>query len=1436
MYSIQAGLWLALRGAGMAAARLRACRGAALLALFAIVALGLLWQAQPARAQPVVFLVPPDNQASHVGGTVNFQAVALNAIGYQWQVSTNGGIGFTDISDGAPYSGATTAVLNIAGATADMNGYQYRIIATGAAEPAAVSGSATLTVISPPAITAQPSASAIAVGGSATFSVTATNATGYQWQVSTDGGSNFYNISNSASYSGATTAALTLTGATAGMSGNRYRVVATGLASPAATSSEAMLIVNSPPAITDQPSASTIAAGADTTFSVTASNATDYQWQVDQGAGFANISNGAPYSGATTATLTITGATAGLSGYLYRVVVTGLATPAATSNNAALTVRSPPAITAQPSNSTIAVGANTAFSVTAWDATGYQWQVNKGAGFAYVSNGGVYSGATTATLTIAGATADMNGYQYRVVATGLASPDATSSAALLTVMGPPAITQDPFASTIAAGDAILFYVAATNATAYQWQVNTGAGFTNISNGGPYSGATTAVLHIVGATADMNGYLYRIVVTGAAEPAATSSAALLTVIPPPAITAQPSNSTIGAGANTSFSATASDVTGYQWQVDTGSGFTDISDSAPYSGATSATLTITGATAGMNGYQYRVVASGAVEPAATSATATLTVNTPPAITAQPSASTIAAGADTTFSVTASNATGYQWQVDTGSGFTDISNGAPYSGATTATLTITGATAGLNGYVYRVVVTAAGGDATSSPATLTVDSPPDITAQPSASTVAAGGNTSFSVTATNVTGYQWQVDQGAGFTNISDVAPYSGATSPTLSITGATAGMNGYLYRVVVYRVGTGLPTSSAGSNTAALTVNSPPAITGHPSNSAIVAGANTTFSVTASNATGYQWQVNTGSGFTDISNGARYSGATTAILTITGATIAMNGDQYRVVATGQATPAATSNSATLTVSLPALTLSPTDGALAGGTTGVVYPGVTISTSGGTAPYSYAVTSSALPDGLALNATTGDISGTPTTVETASFTVTATDDNGATAAAAYSLAVTAGQPVVPDQTVVVAGGTTPPDVRLDAGATGGPFESAELVSVEPANAGRAEITWGDYAASGPVAPVGWYLKFTPNPAYSGQARVRFRLFNAVGGSNIGTVTYALGYDAAEVAQEVDTLVHGFVQTRQNMIASTIALHGLQERRRMATSAAPASARLTPSADGLTLGYATSLAQMQAAQGKTDGGDVAAPPFNIWVDGAFLAHRREDNDGKWGSFGMVSLGADYLVSEKALVGLSFHYDRMTDPTDEDAELSGNGWLVGPYASFELGKDVFWDTSLLFGGSANDIGTPFWDGSFDTTRWLFDTAISGQWQLDDVTVLTPRLRAVYFSEKVEDYAVENGAGDRIELDGFAQEQLRVSLGAEIARSFTLENGSTLTPKLAATAGFSGLDGSGLFGSASTSLSLQTVNGWAIDAALLFNLEGGGGKSVGAKLGASQRF
>ena len=94
-------------------------------------------------------------------------------------------------------------------------------------------------------------------------------------------------------------------------------------------------------------------------------------------------------------------------------------------------------------------------------------------------------------------------------------------------------------------------------------------------------------------------------------------------------------------------------------------------------------------------------------------------------------------------------------------------------------------------------------------------------------------------------------------------------------------------------------------------------------------------------------------------------------------------------------------TLTVA-GALTITST--ALPGGATLAPYA-QTLNAGGGTAPYTWSVTSGSLPDGLTLEAPTGVLAGTPTSIGNFTFTVTATDANGVTAQKQFTVAISAG-----------------------------------------------------------------------------------------------------------------------------------------------------------------------------------------------------------------------------------------------------------------------------------------------------------------------------------------------------------------------------------------------------------------------------------------------
>jgi hypothetical protein len=102
--------------------------------------------------------------------------------------------------------------------------------------------------------------------------------------------------------------------------------------------------------------------------------------------------------------------------------------------------------------------------------------------------------------------------------TGLAAGDEfTNNAAIYFDYNLPVITnQDK--TTIGSNNGVcpngnVSYTAGLTGTAYQWQVNTGSGYTNLSNGGIYSGVNTGVLTLTGAPTSMYGYRYRCIVNG-----------------------------------------------------------------------------------------------------------------------------------------------------------------------------------------------------------------------------------------------------------------------------------------------------------------------------------------------------------------------------------------------------------------------------------------------------------------------------------------------------------------------------------------------------------------------------------------------------------------------------------------------------------------------------------------------------------------------------------------------------------------------------------------------------------------------------------------------------------------------------------------------------------------------------------------------------------
>ena len=264
---------------------------------------------------------------------------------------------------------------------------------------------------------------------------------------------------------------------------------------------------------------------------------------------------------------------------------------------------------------------------------------------------------------------------------------------------------------------------------------------------------------------------------------------------PSLTTQPASQTVTAGQTATFSVTATGTAplSYQWKK----------NGTAISGAISSSYTTPATTSSDNGAQFTVVVSNTVG-SATSAAASLTVNAAPvapSITTQPASQTVTAGQTATFSVTATGTAplSYQWK----------KNGTAISGAISSSYTTPATTSSDNGAQFTVVVSNTVGSATSSAATLTVNSattPPSVPTGLSASAVSSSQiNLTWNASTGSVAGYK--IFRGGSQVGTNTTTSYSD--------TGLAASTS-YTYTVAAYDAAGNTSAQSVGA--AATTLSS------------------------------------------------------------------------------------------------------------------------------------------------------------------------------------------------------------------------------------------------------------------------------------------------------------------------------------------------------------------------------------------------------------------------------------------------------------------------------------------------------------------------------------------------------------------------------------------------------------------------------------------
>ncbi|MBM3845869.1 MAG: hypothetical protein FJ405_06245, partial [Verrucomicrobia bacterium] len=420
------------------------------------------------------------------------------------------GSGFTDTDrDGMPDSFESANSFNSqnkadASLDADEDGRTNLQEFLDGTDPRAASS-----VLVKPAIPAGPGIQ-YGAGGSATLSVSATGTSplSYQWRL------------NGVSIAQATNVSLFLPDTQASHSGE-YSVVVHNSAG-FAISSGVLLNATQPLVVLDQPRSLSVKVGESASFNFLAAGTGTlrYQWNL----------NAQPIPNATNSAYTIESVDTS-SGGNYSVTLFDDNT-SLLSAEATLTVLSPPQITSQPASSTQAALSLAVLAVTAEGAEPitYQWK------FGAVA----IPDATNSVLTLPSISASQAGV-YRVEVT---NPHGTtvSDAAVLTVLVPAVITEQPADTNVVVGSTVVLRVKATSNTpiTYQWRFNDA----NIP------GATDSTLTLPAVT-ELHAGNYRVEVTDATG-SINSAIAVLTVLNPLRMVQAPISQTAPQGGSVTFS--------------------------------------------------------------------------------------------------------------------------------------------------------------------------------------------------------------------------------------------------------------------------------------------------------------------------------------------------------------------------------------------------------------------------------------------------------------------------------------------------------------------------------------------------------------------------------------------------------------------------------------------------------------------------------------------------------------------------------------------------------------------------------------------------------------------------------------------------------------------------------------------------------------------
>jgi subtilisin-like proprotein convertase family protein len=498
----------------------------------------------------------------------------------------------------------------------------------------------------------------------------------------------------------------------------------------------------------------------------------------------------------------------------------------------------PVTFTTQPSSSSVTCGGNTSFSVTANGSApvyGWQFRVNASSPWQDLTNTGIYTGATTNTLTLTNVLASFSGYQYRALLSGACAALDYSQPATLTV-NPPVTNVTPASASICNGtiQALSITNSVSAPTTGVWAASAGLPLA-IPDNTPVGTTSTVSVSGIPAGSLVTNIAVRFSMTH----------------------------TWAGDLVMNLRAPNGQVLNLVGLLNNGQGLNNTANFTNTIIDSTATTPLSGAPAPRTGRfrADRYAVSTAFNPIASttgfwsSLLSTLNGNWTLGLSdlGPGDLGTLTAWEIQITYVAANFAQGV-WTASPAAPntmFTDAAATIPYAGAPATTIYVRPAV-NTNYSVSFSTPTPCQSAVATVPVSVT-NPVVGLALSPATRAVCLGGSTTFTaaVTSGGPITYQWERSIDGGLT----WSAVSGATSTTLTISGVTQNMTGYRYRVVA----TAAPCGSVTSNVGTLTVNPLPVVTISSPVVRLVPGRTTTVTATSTPnaaAGGWSWTLNGG----------------------------------------------------------------------------------------------------------------------------------------------------------------------------------------------------------------------------------------------------------------------------------------------------------------------------------------------------------------------------------------------------------------------------------------------------------------------------------------------------------------------------------------------------------------------------------------------------